>query len=163
MLPLVSVPKFVPKFVVESLSVSEVRPLRLAVLRRDTPTKNVVLGGDDDPDTRHLAIRDGGPGGGTVVATSSWSESASPDRPGARALQLRGMAVADSHRRLGLGLLLIDAGVALAAERGIPWVWANARDSALDFYTAAGFEVVGDGFLTDDTQLAHHRIVRAVR
>ena len=33
------------------------------------------------------------------MATSTWLERESPDRPGERALQLRGMAVADSHRR----------------------------------------------------------------
>ncbi|HWL42890.1 MAG TPA: GNAT family N-acetyltransferase [Ilumatobacter sp.] len=148
---------YLETFAVEVLPVDEVRPLRLAVLRHDTPTKNVVLPGDDHPDTRHLAIRTAD---GRVVATSSWSEQESPDRPGARALQLRGMAVAHSHHRLGLGSQLIDAGRALAAERGIGLLWANARDSALDFYVAEGFDIVGEGFVTADTQLPHHRILR---
>ncbi len=39
-------------------------------------------------------------------------------------------------------------------------MWANARDTALGFYAAHGFEVVGDGFVTTDTRLPHHRVVR---
>lgn len=146
------------KFEVVAVPVEAARPLRRAVLRRGTPTDNVVLPGDDDPGTVHLAVRDGD----AIVATSTWNEAESPDRPGVRALQLRGMAVADSHRRHGLGRLLIEAGVRLAAARGAELVWANARDSALDFYCAAGFEVVGEGFVTSDTALPHHRILRRV-
>ncbi len=141
----------------ETVTVADVRPLRRAVLRRGTPTDDVTFPGDDDPTTRHLAVRDGT---GAVIAASTWMERPSPDRPDRRGLQLRGMAVADVHQGRGLGAVLVEAGVALAAERGISVVWAHARDSALDFYAAQGFGVVGEGFLTADTQLPHHRIVR---
>lgn len=147
-------------FVVSAEPVEQVRPLRRHVLRRDTPDQNVELPGDDDPATRHLAVRSAD---GRVVATSTWLEVQSPDRPGARALQLRAMAVADDHRRRGLAMLLVDAGMALAAQRCVAWVWANARDGALDFYRAAGFDVVGEGFVDPHTALPHHRILRPVR
>lgn len=143
--------------VVASVPVDEVRPLRRAVLRRGTPDQNVDLPGDHDPATRHLAVR---LPGGPIVATSTWLEAESPDRPGEPALQLRGMAVADDHQRRGLAMLLVEAGMSLAAQREVAWVWANARDSALDFYRAAGFEVVGAGFVDHHTELPHHRILR---
>mgnify|MGYP005812199857 CR=1 FL=1 len=147
------------RFAVEVVSVAEIRPFRFEYLRKGTPSENVVFPEDDLPSTRHLAVRHDG---GRFVAISSWSDVESPDRPGSPALQLRGMAVSPDTRRRGLGEALIEAGVALAAERGAGWVWANARDTALDFYRSVGFEVVGDGFLTADTRLPHHRILRAV-
>jgi GNAT superfamily N-acetyltransferase len=142
---------------VTSVPVGEVRPYRLAWLRRGTASENVVFTGDDASDTVHLLARgsDGAPAG-----VASWMHSPSPDRPGEPALQLRGMATDPARRRQGVGRALVDAGMTLAGERGLTWVWANARDSALDFYRAAGFEVVGDGFVTADTQLPHHRILR---
>jgi len=143
---------------VEEVTVAEVRPYRVEYLRRGTASENVVFAEDDLAGTRHLAVRGSN---GRLVAISSWNDAASPDRPGEPALQLRGMAVAPDHRRQGLGETLIVAGLALAVERRAAWVWANARDSALAFYTSAGFEVIGDGFVTADTQLPHHRILRA--
>jgi GNAT superfamily N-acetyltransferase len=143
--------------VVDPVPVEAVRPYRLRWLRRGTASENVVFTGDDDADTVHLLARgpDGAPAG-----VASWMVASSPDRPGEPALQLRGMATDPAHRRQGVGRALIEAGMLLAAERGLPWVWANARDSALDFYRSAGFDVVGDGFVTADTELPHHRILR---
>ena len=70
------------------------------------------------------------------------------------------MAVSAEHRGRGLGAAMIEAGLEDARARGAVLVWANARDSALDFYTANGFVVVGDGFRTTDTDLPHHRIIQ---
>lgn len=142
------------------VTVDQVRPYRLAWLRRGTPSRNVVFPGDDADSTVHVLARDAD---GRPAGIASWMECASPDRPSQPALQLRGMAVAPELRRLRVGADLIEAGMALAAERGLHWVWANARDSALGFYVAQGFDVVGEGFTTEDTQLPHHRILRAVR
>lgn len=146
-----------PPFVVESVPVEAVYDLRREVLRRGTPSDDVGFPPDRDATTRHLAVRNAA---GVVIAISTWIEQESPDRAGRPALQLRGMAVAGVARRLGLGALLVTAGVALATERDLPVIWANARDTALDFYRAQGFDVVGEGFLTSDTKLPHHRIVR---
>ena len=70
------------------------------------------------------------------------------------------MAVSAAHRGLGLGAAMIVAGLDHARRIGAQLVWANARDSALDFYVATGFAIVGEGFRTTDTDLPHHRIVQ---
>lgn len=142
---------------VEEVAVEDIYAVRTAVLRTGTPTTNVDWSGDRDPATRHLAIRDDI---GDVIAISTWTERPLPEIPDAAGVQLRGMAVAEDHQRRGLGAALIEAGVADASQRGASLVWANARDSALDFYRANGFAVVGEGFVTGDTRLPHHRIVR---
>ena len=142
---------------VEAVDVEELYDLRMDVLRRDTPSDNVHFAQDAHPETLHFAVRDES---GAVIAGSTWSPSPFPGRPDEPAIQLRGMAVSAEHRGRGLGAAMIVAGLDHARRRGAVLVWANARDSALDFYVANGFEVTGDGFRTKDTDLPHHRIVQ---
>jgi GNAT superfamily N-acetyltransferase len=73
-------------------------------------------------------------------------------------VQLRGMAVAPDEQGHGYGAVLLTAGIERFVTTGATELWANARDTALDFYRRHGFEVVGEGFVTRDTGLPHHRI-----
>lgn len=140
---------------VVELAAEETHPVRLAVLRANTPTKEVAFAEDTIAGTVHLGVRDGD----TLVATSSWVPrpwSGSPEEP---AIQLRGMATVDSHRSHGVGAMLLRAGLERARDAGAALVWANARDAALAFYLRHGFEVRSDGFIDATTQLPHHQVV----
>ena len=81
-------------------------------------------------------------------------------REGRRAAQLRGMAVDTAHQGRGIGRQLLDAAMERLRNAGFEVLWANARDTALPFYRRVGMEVVGEGFLTSDTKLPHHVVVR---
>lgn len=140
------------------LRAAETHDLRRRVLRDGTPSSEVRLAHDDEPDTFHLGVRVGE----RVVVTSSWSPVPWPGDPERRAVQLRMMATDPSVRGTGLGRVVLDAGVERAARAGAELVWANARDSALGFYQRAGFEVIGAGFVTSETGLPHHVVVRRV-
>jgi len=139
--------------VVVELTPEETHPLRLAVLRFDTPTKDVVFVEDTWPGALHLGLRVDG----ELVATSSWVPR---DHAGRPAVQLRGMATDRRLQGSGLGGVLLEAGCARHAANGVSLVWANARDAALAFYLRHGFVVDGDGFIDATTQLPHHRVVR---
>ncbi len=136
------------------LTAEQTRPLRAAVLRRGTPTTNVVWAGDEEPVTVHLGARRNG----AIVAVSSWTQKPFPGTNGGRAVQLRGMAVDPAMQGRGIGAVLLREGLQRAFAGGADAVWANARDTALDFYVRHGFEIVGEGFVTKDTGLPHHRI-----
>ncbi len=138
---------------VVEITATETHPLRFAVLRFDTPTKEVVFPEDDWPGSWHLGVRVDG----TLVATSSWVPRPHRNR---RAVQLRGMATDRSLQSSGLGGLLLEAGCSRAAASGCSFVWARARDAALAFYERHGFEVEGEGFIDQATQLPHHLVVR---
>ena len=142
---------------VEEVDVADVLELRRRVLRDGTPSDEPGFEGDDDPTTAHLVVRDDD---GVVVATSTWIDRPFPDQPDVTAVQLRGMAVRTDAQGRGLGGVLVAAGAERARARGARLMWANARDTALGFYVAHGFEVVGDGFVTTDTCLPHHRVLR---
>lgn len=141
------------------LTPEETHPLRLAVLRFDTPTKDVVFPEDTWPGALHLGLRLDG----ELVATSSWVPRPRPsgdDDPAGSSVQLRGMATARHLQGGGWGGVLLEAGCARHATEGRARVWARARDSALAFYLRHGFQVEGDGFVDEHTQLPHHLIVR---
>jgi predicted GNAT family N-acyltransferase len=138
---------------VVEITAAQTHPLRLSVLRFDTPTKVVEFAEDAWPGAIHLALRVDG----ELVAVSSWVPRPHDDRP---AVQLRGMATSRALQGHGLGGVLLEAGCARMAERGETLVWANARDAALAFYLRHGFETVGDGFIDPHTPLPHHRILR---
>ena len=137
---------------VVELDAIETYPLRLEVLRADTPSRVVTFDGDDGPGTVHLGVRDGT----TVVAVSTWIPSTYNGEP---AVQLRGMATAEHLQGRGVGAAVLEAGCVRAAKVA-PLVWARARDAALDFYVRHGFAIDGEGFIDETTQLPHHLIVR---
>jgi predicted GNAT family N-acyltransferase len=139
-------------YTVVELDAVETHPLRLAVLRADTPNRLVTFDGDDDSGTVHLGVRDGE----TLIAVSTWMPRKYGDEP---AVQLRGMATAKDLQSRGAGAMLIEAGCERAATVA-PVVWARARDTALGFYVRHGFSVDGEGFIDESTQLPHHIIVR---
>jgi GNAT superfamily N-acetyltransferase len=137
------------------IAAADTHPLRLAVLRFDTPTKDVVFPEDDWPGSWHLGARRDG----VLVATSSWVPRNHDARVG---VQLRGMATARDLQGSGVGGRLLEAGCDLAASKGLAVVWARARDTALQFYLRHAFEIEGDGFIDQATQLPHHLVVRSL-
>lgn len=144
---------------VVDISSNDTHAVRMAVLRKATPSQDPRYAQDDLPDTRHLGVRITDAQGERLVATSTWLPAPWPHDSAAHAVQLRGMAVLDDVQGLGVGRLLLDAGVTCARNAGARFVWARARDSAIGFYERAGFVVVGDVFVDDATGLDHHLVV----
>jgi GNAT superfamily N-acetyltransferase len=143
------------EFTVVEITAEETHPLRLAVLRAGTPTREVVFAEDAWPGAVHLGVRDGS----GIVAVSSWIPRPLGDRVG---VQLRGMATAAALQGTGIGGLLVEAGCERMGAVGHRLVWARARDAALAFYLRHRFHVEGDGFVDEATQLPHHLVVRSL-
>lgn len=146
-----------PEPEVIAVAAAETHELRRTVLRKATPSPGVAYPGDDDADTRHLAIRVGR----RIVAVSTWIPAPFPFDADVAGLHLRGMATAPEARGRGYGTLLLDAGRRRADELHVAVVWARARSTALGFYLDRGFEAVGDEFV-DDTSGILHRVVRRI-
>jgi len=145
-------------YTVTSVGLSDIMQLRVAVLRKGTPATDCNYPEDLYPDVVHFGIiRDG-----IAIATSSWFMKECQEKPGVIAMQLKGMAVAENLQGAGLGALLIDAGMALAKERGATIAWARARDSAMGFYEHLGFASTGAGFMDGPTAMPHHIVVRTL-
>jgi len=145
-------------YTVTSVGLTDIMQLRVAVLRKGTPATDCNYPEDTYPDVVHFGIIHEG----VAVATSSWFMKECPEKPGVTAMQLKGMAVAENLQGAGIGALLIDAGVALAKERGATIAWARARDSAMGFYERLGFTSTGEGFIDGPTAMPHHIVVRSL-
>lgn len=138
------------------LVAAQTHPLRLDVLRRDTPSRHVAFPEDELPGTFHLGVEVDG----VVVGVSTWIENDHPDLPAARGVQLRGMATAPHLQGHGIGGLLLETGVERVFASGHDLVWARARDTALGFYERHGFVQRGPGYVDAVTGIPHHDIVR---
>ena len=148
------------KLEVVKIQTSETYDLRIAILRADTPTSDPKYAEDTKQGTVHLGIFDENK---TLIATSTWVINPWQHDLLVTAVQLRGMAVATIHQKSGLGKLLLNAGIVHAKTLDAKYIWAKARDSALDFYLRNDFMSVGDGFTEGVTQMPHHLVVREVR
>ena len=137
---------------IERLTTAETYSLRRSVLRNGTPSDVVEFEGDDDPGTVHLGWRVDG----EVVAISTWMRRSYYVRPAIDAFQLRGMVTSPSIRGTGVGSQVLLAGLDNCRASGAQAVWARARDSAVEFYEAHGFGVVGDGYVDCETGEPHH-------
>jgi GNAT superfamily N-acetyltransferase len=138
--------------VIREVTAADTKPIRLVMLRTGTPSTNVDFTGDDDPATVHL----GAEVDDRLIGVSSWLRT--DDADGVSRVQLRAMAVLEEAQGLGIGAKLVAEGIRRARQAEVAEVWANARDTALQFYERCGFTVEGEGFVTRDTGLPHHVI-----
>lgn len=142
---------------VVEIQAHETHALRAAVLRANTDNKNTSYPEDSKLGTIHLGIFNEEK---NLIGTSTWVINPWQNDSDAFAIQLRGMAVATQSQSSGLGKLLIDAGVTHAKSLGAKYVWAKARDAALNFYLRNQFVAIGESFTEGVTQLPHHLVVR---
>jgi GNAT superfamily N-acetyltransferase len=112
--------------------------------------------GDDGIETVHLAVLDAQ---GQPMAVVSACPHPCPERPGAAAIYLWAMAVADGRRGSGVGSRLVAALVDRSVAAGCTVLWADARSDAVGFYLACGATVVGDPYRDSITGREDSRIV----
>lgn len=173
----------------EQASLAETLTLRWRVLRPHQKLEEVILQGDEDPDTTFYVVRD--TFSRDVLATGSVQREPPPWEPQARhgrdhagpdgplevpdaallgagrgepnAWRLRAMATADGFRGSGLGRLVLDAVVQHVAAIGGGLLWCGARIRAVPFYERAGFSTLGDVYEEPDvgSHVLMWRVVRA--
>ena len=147
------------RFRIRHLHAADTYSLRGSVLRSGR-VKEVRIDGDDDPRALHIGAVDET---GALVGTSSYYVRPMPGETEGNAVQLRMMAVAPSVQGHGVGGAILEEAISELAARGDRLIWANARDSALAFYLAHGFEIVeGSQFVHDETGLPHTVVKRRI-
>ncbi|MEM7625851.1 MAG: GNAT family N-acetyltransferase [Planctomycetota bacterium] len=127
---------------VEAATFDAVLPLRAEVLRDGRPMDAAHFDGDHDETTRHLAAISDEEGFDAVVGCVSLMVRPMPGDD-AWTHQLRGMAVAETHRNQGIGAMLLAA---VARRMPHEALWCNARVPAQRFYERHGWTAVGGVF-----------------
>lgn len=146
-----------PELRVTRVDASQLWNLRRRVLRENDPTKSVDNPLDATPSTLHFA----GLLDESVVASASFYLIVAPVRPELVSYQLRYMAVDADQQGHGYGAQILVVAEETLRAAGAEQLWANARDTALGFYEATGWEVVPDsGHVSGETQLPHHQITK---
>jgi predicted GNAT family N-acyltransferase len=125
--------------------ITQVRQVRFLVLRKPLglPYEETLFAGDENPDTRHLvAYLNSQPIG---CLTLMPPETISNEKQPTISVQLRGMAILEELQGMGVGSKMLGYVSELAREHH--WdLWCKARQSAVAFYAASGWRVVGDVF-----------------
>ena len=130
---------------IRKVAAEETYALRQQVLRPHQQLTEVGFPGEDDPDTVHFAaFRDGGRIVGIATALHQDPGDAIAGADPSTWWRLRGMAVAEDHRHLGIGAGLLGRVVDHVASHGATALWCNARLPAAGFYRAVGFVASGD-------------------
>jgi len=138
---------------IEHIAAADTYSLRARVLR-DGDSAAVRVPDDDLPGAWHLGARHSG----ALVGVASFYPRPCPLATDVGAMQLRFMAVDPAMRGRGIGRQLLEHAVRELRRQKTGILWANGRDTALDFYTRLGFTVVGDGFI-HEPGLPHHLII----
>ena len=138
---------------IERIAAADTYSLRARVLR-DGNSAAVRVPDDDLPGAWHLGARHSG----ALVGVASFYPRPCPLATDVAAMQLRFMAVDPAMRGRGIGRQLLEHAVCDLRKEKTRILWANGRDTALDFYTRLGFTVVGDGFI-HEPGLPHHLII----
>ena len=126
--------------IVRRATAEEVWPLRHTVLRTGLLFDTAMFDGDFDDTTQHFGTFDDS----NVLCCLSLFQSTWNDSD---AWQLRGMATAATHRRQGLGQMLLMFAIDAASQEKPSWpFWCNARTVAIDFYEQAGWSTETDVF-----------------
>lgn len=122
-------------------------PLRQRVLRPHETLEQLVLPGDDDPESGHFAAY----AGDEVIGTASVRREPPPWAPAAEpAWRLRGMATAEPMRSSGVGTAVLAAVVDHVQSNGGGLLWCNARLPAVPFYERNGFTTRGESWVDPD-------------
>jgi GNAT superfamily N-acetyltransferase len=151
-----------PAIEVREATVEEILPLRKAVLRPMEPIEPSPY--DGYPDVHHFAaFIDGVVIGCATVLPSAYEGLAGGSAAIDSAWQLRGMAVEPGRQGQGIGRSVLTAAIDFIRASGAPALWANARTTALPFYEAMGFAVIGDEFIYGPSELPHYRILLLLR
>ncbi|HVM00346.1 MAG TPA: GNAT family N-acetyltransferase [Egibacteraceae bacterium] len=130
---------------VRSISASQTRRLRQAILRPGQAWADTAYPGDPDASTLHV----GAFAGDALVGVASVYAEAPPGQQDPAAWQLRGMATVPAVRGQGHGAALLRAVVGHVARMGGVRLWCNARTPATGFYARHGFASRGEEFVID--------------
>lgn len=127
---------------IKRVRAEELYPMRLELLRGgSTDVSKAVFDGDDEKDSKHFMLREGGEEAGivTVIRRSGEFEG--------KVFQMRGLAVKEEKRRKGYAAALIKAAeYYVFIEMGAEILWLNSRTRVIGLYEKAGYKSSGELF-----------------
>jgi GNAT superfamily N-acetyltransferase len=134
-------------YTIKSISAEEACPLRETILRPGHPAELSIYPNDHHPLTIHVGAYQGD----DLIGIASLFHEPPPFDERLVGWRLRGMAVVQSARRLGVGAALLESCLAYARENGGGIMWCNARTVVAPFYHSMGFKEIGEQFVIPES------------
>uniref|UniRef100_UPI00404AD15F GNAT family N-acetyltransferase n=1 Tax=Flavobacterium sp. TaxID=239 RepID=UPI00404AD15F len=127
---------------IKKISALETYAVRHPVLRAGKPLESCHFLGDENSETTHFGLFQNE----KLCAVASVFDAKSKLVNHEKQIQLRGMAVLESHQGLGLGAKLLQHIITeYHTKKGYSF-WFNARIIAVPFYEKQDFQVISEGF-----------------
>ncbi len=127
---------------IQEITAIETYPVRQPVLRAGKPIESCHFQGDEWPSTHHLGYFINN----QLIGVVSLFEAKNLILGEEKSIQIRGMAVLDSHQKTGIGNQLIQEAENYCRKQNAILIWFNARTSAVGFYEKLGYKIEGSEF-----------------
>lgn len=124
--------------------------LRREVLRRPLGLDFTPEQLRDEASDRHLAALASGEVVGTLILTPRLDDS----------MQMRQVAVHPLRQRMGIGIQMVHFAELTARISGVRRIILHARDTAVPFYLALGYELEGEPFT--EVSIPHRSMFRTL-
>ncbi|HOD10077.1 MAG TPA: GNAT family N-acetyltransferase [Flavobacterium sp.] len=127
---------------IKEITFQEAIVVRHPVLRQGKPIESCFFAGDDLFSTKHFGIFENE----KLIGVCSLFEQSQASFSEKTQMQLRGMAVLESHQKMGLGEKLLSHCETFLKKEKITLLWFNARSNAIPFYEKQGYQKSGNSF-----------------
>ena len=127
---------------IKEITFQEAFAVRHPVLRKGKPIESCFFTGDDLVSTTHFGIYEND----KLVGVASLFNQNHDYFSEQTQMQLRGMAVLESHQKMGLGEKLLSHCETFLKKEKKALLWFNARSSAVPFYEKQDYQKSGDSF-----------------
>jgi predicted GNAT family N-acyltransferase len=131
--------------IIKEITFQETFLVRHPVLRTGKPIESCYFKDDELATTKHFGLFKND----TLVGVASLFEEKNTLFSDVNQMQLRGMAILNTHQKQGLGEKLVIFCEAYLKSKNKSLIWFNAREIAVPFYTKLGFQVIGDSYEID--------------
>jgi len=131
---------------IKEISSKETFIVRQPVLRSGKPIESCIFEGDDLETTHHFGLFDNE----NLIGIISLFQKINTIFAEQNQAQIRGMAVLDTHQKMGFGEALVKHCETYCNENKVDLIWFNARTAAVGFYQKMNYQPLGEAFEIKD-------------
>ncbi|AXB56602.1 GNAT family N-acetyltransferase [Flavobacterium fluviale] len=127
---------------IKEIPSKETYAVRQPVLRKGKPIESCIFEGDDLETTHHFGLFDNE----NLIGIISLFNKINTIFAEQNQAQIRGMAVLETHQKMGFGEALVRHCETYCNENKVDLIWFNARTTAVGFYQKMNYQPLGESF-----------------
>lgn len=127
---------------IKEITSKETYAVRQPVLRKGKPIESCIFDGDDLETTHHFGLFDNK----NLIGIISLFKKINTIFAEQNQAQIRGMAVLETHQKMGFGEALVRHCETYCNENKVDLIWFNARTAAVGFYQKMNYHPLGKPF-----------------